>query len=92
MIDYFIGEFKRFKLKIDSQDYLGFTPLLLSKGILENSFYMLACNRCYDQDESEAVAGRIVIVKALVEAGANVNFAKRGTELTPLHWAAFNND
>jgi ankyrin repeat protein len=28
----------------------------------------------------------------LVKAGANVNYKKNRTGLTPLHWAAFNND
>jgi len=31
-------------------------------------------------------------VKALVPAGADVNFKKRVSHMTPLHWAAFNND
>ena len=31
-------------------------------------------------------------MKALVEAGANVNYQKARTKLTALHWAAFNDD
>lgn len=31
-------------------------------------------------------------VKALVENGSNINYVKRVTKLSPLHWAAFNND
>ena len=31
-------------------------------------------------------------MQALVKAGADVNVHKRFTGLTPLHWAAFNND
>jgi ankyrin repeat protein len=32
------------------------------------------------------------VVTALVKAGANVNYVKPSTNLTALHWAAFNND
>ena len=35
---------------------------------------------------------RVACVKHLVEAGANVNYKKKITGLTPLHWAAFNED
>ena len=31
-------------------------------------------------------------MKALIDAGANVNYVKPGTHLTALHWAAFNDD
>jgi ankyrin repeat protein len=51
-----------------------------------------ACYRCYDQDEDEAVDARIFCVKALAEAGADINFVKPGSKLTALHWAAFNDD
>jgi len=30
----------------------------------------LACFRCFDQDENEAIEARIICVKMLVEAGA----------------------
>jgi hypothetical protein len=53
----------------------------------------LACYRCYDQDESEAWESRHPIVKSLIEEGkADVNFIKKGSQLTALHWAALNND
>jgi ankyrin repeat protein len=54
---------------------------------------LLACYRCYDQDDSEAWESRHPIVKSLVEEGkADVNLIKKGTKLTALHWAALNND
>jgi ankyrin repeat protein len=31
-------------------------------------------------------------VRALIENGADFNYQKKLTLLTPLHWAAFNND
>ena len=52
----------------------------------------IACYRCYDQDEDEAIDSRILCVKQLLEAGAKVNYVKPGTGLTALHWAAFNDD
>jgi ankyrin repeat protein len=52
----------------------------------------LACFRGYDQEEIEAITDRIKCVEILLEAGANVNHAKKVTKLTPLHWAAFNDD
>ena len=51
-----------------------------------------ACLRGYDQSEEEAKTSRIIIVRALIESGADFNYQKKGTLLTPLHWAAFNND
>ena len=35
---------------------------------------------------------RLQIVKMLVEKGANLNFKREKVELTPLHWAAYNDD
>jgi ankyrin repeat protein len=52
----------------------------------------LACYRGYDQQEEEASYSRITCVKLLVETGADVNFVKKKTKLTALHWAAYNND
>ena len=31
-------------------------------------------------------------MKELVEAGANIDFQKRDTKYSPLHWAAYNDD
>jgi ankyrin repeat protein len=31
-------------------------------------------------------------VTILIQNGANINFVKEQTKMTPLHWAAFNND
>jgi ankyrin repeat protein len=56
------------------------------------TYLFAACYRCYDQEEEEAVESRIACVKALVEAGANINYIKNRTNLTALHWAAFNDD
>ena len=42
---------------------------------------------------SEAVkSSRLQIVKMLVEKGADLNFKREKVELTPLHWAAYNDD
>ncbi len=35
---------------------------------------------------------RLPIVRDLVEKGADPNYVKQGTALTPLHWAALNDD
>ena len=35
---------------------------------------------------------RLQITKMLVEKGADLNFTREVVELTPLHWAAYNND
>lgn len=35
---------------------------------------------------------RLYIVKMLVEKGADLNFTREVVELTPLHWAAYNDD
>jgi len=32
------------------------------------------------------------IVRLLKEAGANLQYTKQGSGMTPLHWAAYNND
>lgn len=52
----------------------------------------VACFRGYDDVEEDAIKTRISCVKLLVEADADVNFKKHTTLLTPLHWAAFNED
>lgn len=55
-------------------------------------FLAVACFRGYDHTESEAVEGRKLCVKQLIEAGANPNFQKCDTGYSPMHWAAFNDD
>jgi ankyrin repeat protein len=51
------------------------------------------CYRGYDQDINDAKKGRLVIVKAIVEAkGTKIDYRKPKTLLTALHWAALNND
>jgi ankyrin repeat protein len=79
-MEYVLKQYTTFNLGVDELDYLKFTPLLL------------ACYRCWDQDESEAFTARILCVRMLVEANANVNYQKRKTLLTPFHWACFNGD
>lgn len=75
---------------MDPKDCLDFTPLLSgNKNLLLNC---LACFRGYDQNEDEAKTCRIIIVRDLIESGADFNYQKKMTLLTPLHWAAYNND
>eukprot|EP00347_Sterkiella_histriomuscorum_P001432 403372059 len=80
VLEYLILEAKECQLHMDPIDNLGFTPLLY------------ACFRGYDDMEEDAVQDRIKCVKMLVEADADLNFRKSTTFLTPLHWAAFNED
>ena len=40
----------------------------------------------------EADEQRIKIVKCLVDAGADVNYATGDTNMTAMHWAAYNGD
>lgn len=35
---------------------------------------------------------RLIIAKMLIEKGADFNFTREVVDLTPLHWAAYNND
>ena len=37
-------------------------------------------------------AKRLKIVKMLVDKGADVNFTRQVVLLTPMHWAAYNDD
>jgi ankyrin repeat protein len=53
--------------------------------------FALACYRGYDKEENLGLVTRIKCVKALVEAGANINFTKEHSKLTALHWTAYNN-
>jgi ankyrin repeat protein len=52
----------------------------------------IACYCGFDQSEIQAKANRITIVKSLIDNGADFNYRKPLTLLTPLHWASYNND
>lgn len=77
---FILDQYKIHNLNVDPQDCLDFTPLLS------------ACFRGYDQNEDEAKTSRIIIVRDLIESGADFNYQKKMTLLTPLHWASYNND
>ena len=56
-----------------------------------------ACRKCYlgseNITESEPKKlNRYNIVKLLIDQGADVNIVAKHVNMTPLHWAAFNND
>ena len=60
----------------------GLTPLIL------------VCWRGYHtiSDKDEAIDNRWIIIETLLKAGANPNYCKPETQMTALHWLAYNND
>ena len=54
--------------------------------------FIIACFRGYDEEEDWDSNDRFETVKILVEFGSNVNYVKSVTGITPLHWAAYNDD
>eukprot|EP00352_Strombidinopsis_acuminata_P002809 CAMPEP_0176400686 /NCGR_PEP_ID=MMETSP0126-20121128/47807_1 /TAXON_ID=141414 ORGANISM="Strombidinopsis acuminatum, Strain SPMC142" /NCGR_SAMPLE_ID=MMETSP0126 /ASSEMBLY_ACC=CAM_ASM_000229 /LENGTH=166 /DNA_ID=CAMNT_0017777113 /DNA_START=196 /DNA_END=696 /DNA_ORIENTATION=+ len=67
---------------INKPDALGYSPL----------YY--ACLQCAESKEKmdQAFTNRPIIIKKLIQAGANVNVFCKKTHMTALHWLAFNGD
>lgn len=55
---------------------------------------MEVCFRGYESSnlKEQAFEARLKIVDKLLEAGADPNYTKEATNMTPLHWAAYNGD
>ena len=72
---FILDQYKLHNLDVDPRDCLDFTPLL--SGTTTIFYYsLLACFRGYDQNEEEAKTSRIIIVRDLIECGADFNYQK----------------
>ena len=69
-------------LLVNCRNNKGFTPLI------EVSFRGFKMK----SEKDSAIESRYLIVKELLRAGANAAYCKPNTQMTALHWLAYNND